>query len=62
MSRIPKSKLWRITWTWTGAPSYVMAPTRLLAKMNASHARQASGGAFEGGGASAPQRDVLLHG
>ena len=38
MARIPKSKLWRITWTWTGAPSYVMAPTRLLAKMNASRA------------------------
>lgn len=36
MARIPKSREWVVTWTWTGAKVRVMAPTRLLAKMNGS--------------------------
>lgn len=36
MARIPKSREWRVTWTWTGEKFQVFAPTRLLAKMNGS--------------------------
>lgn len=36
MARIPKSREWIVTWTWTGAKARVLAPTRLLAKMNGS--------------------------
>ena len=36
MARIPKSREWTVTWTWTGQRVQVFAPTRLLAKMNGS--------------------------